>query len=273
MSFVEKHKKQHMKKKYLERHHVMTYLQDAISQLLLHKEDNPYFCSSRFLCEYFSCIVKGNHTLFREYNFVRATPHNRSSFIAMFSNCFKTIGQCGDLLSVKEYHSLLSLICSDFPIHIVQKSARIVLMEDAMDCLMSFSDFFAAFQIQLYYEEFLDKCSVIYDEIASGSRRCSQVVVVPTSDLKSESPKNMENFYKEDRNNVNGIDCTCFYNAILHRIVYHSSVANAIRVPHVAILKQVLSSANRVTFYGYLMALAKNNAIRQSIDDDCITCG
>ena len=29
---------------------------------------------------------------------------------------------------------------------------RIVLMEDAMDCLMSFSDFLSAFQMQLYYE-------------------------------------------------------------------------------------------------------------------------
>ena len=29
---------------------------------------------------------------------------------------------------------------------------RIVLMEDAMDCLMSFKDFIYAFQIQFYYE-------------------------------------------------------------------------------------------------------------------------
>lgn len=28
---------------------------------------------------------------------------------------------------------------------------RIVLMDDAMDCLMSFSDFLFAFQIQFYY--------------------------------------------------------------------------------------------------------------------------
>ena len=31
-------------------------------------------------------------------------------------------------------------------------TCRIVLMEDAMDCLMSFSDFLSAFQMQLYYE-------------------------------------------------------------------------------------------------------------------------
>ena len=43
----------------------------------------------------FRCVVKGNHTLFREYNFIHATPHNRASFIAMFWKCFKHIGQSG----------------------------------------------------------------------------------------------------------------------------------------------------------------------------------
>jgi len=57
-----------------------------------------------------------------------------------------------ELLSVKEYHSLLSLLCYDFPLDIVQRTARIVLMDDALDCLMSFSDFLYAFQIQFYYE-------------------------------------------------------------------------------------------------------------------------
>ena len=31
-------------------------------------------------------------------------------------------------------------------------NCRIILLEDAMDCLMSFTDFLYAFQIQFYYE-------------------------------------------------------------------------------------------------------------------------
>ena len=58
----------------------------------------------------------------------------------------------GELLSVKEYHSLLCLLCYDFPLDMVQKTARIVLMDDALDCLMAFPDFLYAFQIQFYYE-------------------------------------------------------------------------------------------------------------------------
>lgn len=36
-------------------------------------------------------------------------------------------------------------------------------------------------------------------------------------------------------------------------------------IPPSEALKQILSSANRVTFYGFLMALAKNDLIYQSI--------
>ncbi|CAB3981744.1 Hypothetical predicted protein [Paramuricea clavata] len=184
----------------------------------------------------------------------------------MFWKCFKHIGKSGDLLSVKEYHSLLSLICSDFPHEIVQKSARIVLMEDAMDCLMSFNDFLSAFQMQLYYEEFLAKCNEIYDEIASGSHRSAQVVVVPTSDSKSKRHKNTEKVSQlESSNSLDGVDSMSFYDEILHHVVHHSSTAKTISIPPSESLKQILSSANRVTFYGFLMALAKNDLIYQSI--------
>lgn len=50
-----------------------------------------------------------------------------------------------ELLSSRHTHvtPALSQVLSLFP--------RIVLMDDAMDCLMSFSDFLFAFQIQFYY--------------------------------------------------------------------------------------------------------------------------
>lgn len=86
-----------------------------------------------------------------------------------------------DLLAMSEYSSLLQLLCPDFPTEMVQNTARwfqirclmilwrftmifiwitlifsfyrrIVLTEDATDCLMSFSDFIYSFQIQFYYE-------------------------------------------------------------------------------------------------------------------------
>lgn len=95
-----------------------------------------------------------------------------------------------ELLSPLEYRSLLQLLCPDFPAEVVQNAARsvlhrrttdtvwntsrglsswkyqgnayqesvlcsscrMVLMDDAGDCLLSFSDFIYAFQLQFYYQ-------------------------------------------------------------------------------------------------------------------------
>ena len=55
-------------------------------------------------------------------------------------------------MSVKEYHSLVLLVCPDFPVEVVQKVAKIVLLDDANDCLIAFVDFLFTFQFQVYYE-------------------------------------------------------------------------------------------------------------------------
>lgn len=165
---------------YLAKYHVLTYLQDAVAQLLEHKEENPRVIPARFLSDYFRSVVQGNHTLFREYNYIKKTPHNIASFIRVFWKCFRHIGRNGDLLSAKEYHSLVCLLCPDFPFEPVQKTARIILMEDAMDCLMSFPDFLYAFQTQFFYEEFIEKLQSTYQALISGTYRPGQIVIVPT---------------------------------------------------------------------------------------------
>ena len=35
-------------------------------------------------------------------------------------------------------------------------------MDDASDCLMWFADFIYAFKLQLYYDEFIDKCLEVF---------------------------------------------------------------------------------------------------------------
>ncbi|KAF7653353.1 hypothetical protein LDENG_00084030 [Lucifuga dentata] len=137
---------------YLAGSSVLFYLSDAVTQLLEHKEECTQFGVIRYFAEYFSSVKNSNHVLFREYNYIRATPHNRASFIQVFWRCYRQIGKSGDLLSVLEYRSLLQLLCPDFPVELVQNAAKIVLIDGAIDCLMSFSDFLYAFQLQLYYQ-------------------------------------------------------------------------------------------------------------------------
>ncbi|KAJ8349364.1 hypothetical protein SKAU_G00244940 [Synaphobranchus kaupii] len=71
----------------------------------------------------FCSVRSGKHVLFREFAYVKATAHNRASFIRTFWRCFRQIGKNGDLLAMMEYSSLLQLLCPDFPVEMVQKAA------------------------------------------------------------------------------------------------------------------------------------------------------
>lgn len=43
----------------------------------------------------FNSLRDGNHTMFREFAFIRSTPHNRASFVCLFWKCFRLIGKKG----------------------------------------------------------------------------------------------------------------------------------------------------------------------------------
>ena len=80
-------------------------------------------CLYRFFSDYFVGVQHGSQSLFREFSFVKATPQNRLFLIKLFYRCFKPIGHQGDLLNIREYHSLVALICPDFPLETIQKTA------------------------------------------------------------------------------------------------------------------------------------------------------
>ncbi|KAL9955191.1 hypothetical protein ACROYT_G036478 [Oculina patagonica] len=252
---------------YLAKYHVLTYLQDAVAQLLEHKEENPRVIPARFLSDYFKSVVQGNHTLFREYSYIRKTPHNIASFIRVFWKCFRHIGRNGDLLSAKEYHSLICLLCPDFPFELVQKTARIILMEDAMDCLMSFPDFLYAFQTQLFYEEFIEKLHSTYQALVSGTYRPGQIVVAlptltrPTQHKSAPPPPNAAPDTAQ-ANSGDGVEVHSFLEAILQ--IIHTS-GDSFSCPPIEVIKDLLGSVERVTFYGFLIGLAKHAGVNDSI--------
>lgn len=252
---------------YLAKYHVLTYLQDGIAQLLEHREENPRVVPARFLSDYFKSVVQGNHTLFREYSYIQKTPHNKASFIRVFWKCFRHIGRNGDLLSAKEYHSLICLLCPDFPLELVQKTARIILMEDAVDCLMSFPDFLYAFQTQFFYEEFIEKLNSSYQALMSGTYRPGQIVVaVPTLSTpfqhKSQTAVSSTQDEVQGNPSSDGVDVHSFLEAVLQ--IIHSS-NDAFSCPPVHLIKDLVSSVDRVTFYGFLISLAKHEGVNTII--------
>uniref|UniRef100_A0A672RAH2 Centriolar satellite-associated tubulin polyglutamylase complex regulator 1 n=1 Tax=Sinocyclocheilus grahami TaxID=75366 RepID=A0A672RAH2_SINGR len=159
-----------------------------------------------------------------------------------------------DLLAMAEYSSLLQLLCPDFPTEMVQNAARIVLIEDATDCLMSFSDFIYSFQIQFYFEEFVESVSVIYQDLLSG--KSPNTVIVPTS----TSVEQLSSAANEEPDAQGGVDSSIFCECIeglceRFKHKFPSSVA----------IKEILESSQRVSFYGFLMALAKHEGVNQDI--------
>ncbi|XP_044126075.1 UPF0705 protein C11orf49 homolog [Bufo gargarizans] len=239
---------------YLAQRHVLTYMEDALTQLLEHKDEVEPSSIAKFFSEYFTSVSRGTHVLFREFAFVQCTPHNRASFLRLFWRCFRTIAKNGDLLTIKEYQCLLQMLCPDFPMDLTQKAARIVLMDDAMDCLMSFSDFLYAVQIQFYYSEFLDSAAAIYQDLLSG--KSINTVIVPTS--QSATPCQRQP--SSDSASLEGVEAPQFYQCLenLCERDRHSS-------PPLPLIRQILATAPRLTFYGFLMALSKNAGINHSI--------
>ncbi|XP_057606290.1 centriolar satellite-associated tubulin polyglutamylase complex regulator 1 isoform X1 [Hippopotamus amphibius kiboko] len=239
---------------YLAQRHVLTYMEDAVCQLLENKEDVSQYGIARFFTEYFHSVCQGTHILFREFSFIQATPHNRASFLRAFWRCFRTVGKNGDLLTMREYHCLLQLLCPDFPLELTQKAARIVLTDDAMDCLMSFSDFLFAFQIQFYYAEFLESVAAIYQDLLSGKN--PNTVIVPTS----SSGQHRQRPTLGEASTLEGVEASLFCQCLENLCDRHKYSC-----PPPALVKEVLSNVQRLTFYGFLVALSKHHGINQAL--------
>ncbi|CAH1786563.1 unnamed protein product [Owenia fusiformis] len=254
--------------KYLERHQLLAYLEDAVAQLLDHKDENPKVNTNKFFSEYFTSVKEGNHTLFREYSYIAATAHNRACFVRTFWKCFRHIGKKGDLLNIREYHSLVSLLCGDFPVDILHKTATIILLDDAMECLISFSDFLYTFQLQFYYEEFIEKCREIFKSIEQSQNSPRGAVVIPSSNQSSPPLQNgaagndgKDNKSKENGvQHADGIDAMQFFRALVPLCASFEKSC-----PSVDILRDLLWNEERVTFYGFLMTLAKSESLNENI--------
>jgi len=250
--------------KYLSTHYILIYLEDAICQLLEQKEENSKVNPAKFFADYFNGIKRGTHTLFREFRFVAATPYNRACFTHTFWKCFRYIGKKQDLLQVREYHALLSLLCFDFPYEIVQKTARIILMDDALDCLMSFPDFIYAFQVQFYFNEFLCKCADVFNKLLSSPHSPRETVVVPTetTEGKNNSPTHGKSGSLPERaaNASDTVDAQLF----LKSLVSHCEKAESFS-PLPNILREILLPLQRVSFYGFVMALVQCESLNSSI--------
>ncbi|XP_013885630.1 centriolar satellite-associated tubulin polyglutamylase complex regulator 1 isoform X2 [Austrofundulus limnaeus] len=239
---------------YLADSQVLFYLNDAVTQLLEHREEYTQFGLVRF-----SSVKNSNHVLFREFSYIRATQHNRASFIRVFWRSFRQIGRSGELLSLLEYRSLLQLLCPDFPLELVQSAARMVLMDDATDCLMSFSDFIYAFQLQLYYQEFLESLLLVYQDLLAGKSPNTVIVPTSTSVEQLQSAVAEEENEKEERQQ-DGVETSTLSQCV-------EVLCDRFKSSHPSrsCMKEILEQTDKVSYSSFLLSLSKHESINQSI--------
>ncbi|KAM9376282.1 centriolar satellite-associated tubulin polyglutamylase complex regulator 1 isoform 3-T3 [Pholidichthys leucotaenia] len=186
---------------YLADSKVLFYLTDAVTQLLEHKEEYTQFGVIRYFAEYFSSVKNSNHVLFREFSYIRATPHNRASFIRVFWRCYRQIGKSG---------------------------------------------------------EFLDSVMAIYQDLLAG--KSPNTVIVPTSASVEQLPSvaSEENDKEEQRQDgVETFTLAQCIDALCDR-TKHS-------VPPRSCMKEILEQTNKVSYYSFLLSLAKHEGINQIV--------
>lgn len=157
-----------------------------------------------------------------------------------------------------EYRSLLQLMCPDFPMEVVQSAAQIVLMDDAIDCLMSFSDFLYAFQLQLYYQEFLESVLEIYQDLLAG--KSPNTVIVPTSTSVEQLPPVAAEENDKEVQQQDGVETSTLaqcLEALCDRFK-HSH-------PPRSCMRDILEQNDKVSYYSFLMSLAKHETVNQTI--------
>jgi len=233
----------------MNKHQIKFYLEDAICQLLENRDETGKSNPAKFLSDYFYSVHNGDHILFREYNYLQATQYNRKHLIKMIWSCFRNVSTEGsELLSVQEYHSLITLICFDFPLEVVQNTFKIVLMEDASDCFMSFVDFLYALQIQVVYEEFVKYTKEVFDQL--------QVDDKVGSSSANNSDTSLATYQQED------LDSKVFLEALK---MFYSKMKTTFSSPSINLFEKELLKTNKITFYSFLTSLSKNQQINQEI--------
>jgi hypothetical protein len=97
--------------------------------------------------------MSSKQVAFREYKYIRETPRNRKAFLLLVWQSLSPVEGQSEMLSVADYASVINLLCADFPFKLVRSAAKLVLLDDALDCLLPLTDFFPAFQL-LYVARF-----------------------------------------------------------------------------------------------------------------------
>ena len=251
---------------YLKKHHLLTYVEDAVLFLLCRKDEDSKTKPFKLLADYFKSIRDGSHIVFREYNFVSATPYNRKSFISTVWTTYSGIPECQALMQVIELHSLLRLVCADFPLSETEKVATAL---NVANNPVSFTDFIYTFQITFYFDYFLGHLKTMYPSLLSGayipplypqfSSAAMVVVPLPPSTATTSTPSS---------------DGQAFRKTVSSEVLLKAALGLCQRIkerepgqshPSQEALKESLSGVEQLSFYDILLSLSQSDRVNGEI--------
>lgn len=273
---------------YLKKHYVLTYVEDAVSFLLERKDEDSKTKPFELLAEYFMSIKTGTHILFREYSFICATPHNRISFVKLFWQSYAEIASRNEMMKVAEYLSLLRLHCHDFPTSMVFKIAQVMFTHNAMDNLVSFSDFLYTFQTVFYYEYFIGLCEGMCYNILSGQTPqillggSSVIVSMPSATEQDggSRPTTASSSCAGDVNEVTQtkktsasetdlgskhIDSDVFVPGVMSLIQKLQEKEPWENCPSVNAIYEVIGVQDKLTFFDFVLSMTRSEAVNTEI--------
>ena len=253
-------------KNYLQRHHVMTYLEDSMMQLLRKKDEDSKTKPFHFLADYFKRVVSGNHVALREYNFITATPYNRRCFIKLLWDSYHNISETGQAMTCLEHYSFLRLLCYNFPQDMIHTVSMVIFLDVSSDNLVLFSDFAYAFQVCFYYHDFLQKCSEEFYCITSSSslRAKSSPIVVPTSESLLTETVSYHDLNDADRNDClhESIDPKIFWLSIQHLL---AGKDHSMSIPNISAIEEAIFCQATISYYNFVNALVRSDTVSEEI--------
>lgn len=264
---------------YLRKHHVLTYIEDAVTFILERKDEDSKTKPFELIAEYFKSVKSGTHILFREYAFVCATPHNKVSFVKLFSQSYSEIAAQNKMMKVTDYLSLLRLLCHNFPISTVHRIGQILFTQNPLENLVSFPNFLYTFQTVFYYERFLKLCEQIFlsgQALHTLYGSSTVVVSMPSTTVEQENMSRLSTSEAEKtaqintemfQTNLSGrqLDIDTFVPAVVGLVQLLQEKEPWESCPSVDTLYAVMHGVDTLSLFDFVLSLAKSEAVNSEI--------
>ncbi|CAF3653026.1 unnamed protein product [Adineta steineri] len=172
---------------YLKQHHLTIYFEDCIRSLLDTRRRSSSLTTAKtdvnvLLRDYFQQVKRESHVIGREFTFINSTPYNRRALLTHIWSKYETSIPTPSTL--KELHTVILLICPDFPYSLLETSAT--LLEDIEWSLsVDYIIYLRAFQLKFVYSEFINESQQLF---RSFSHRLT--CHVPTAEISIPQQNN-----------------------------------------------------------------------------------